>query len=301
MTKQDKVAVGVRQFHLHASLQDYFTALYLFTIDCPRGTLVEDQLHPEWAVMRFTAAGEPPLGEVGPGPLRKTWPFVVSGPTSKAIRFGLASSQIWGLGLQPAGFARYVTVAASSISDKIIDGGEEPAFALFAPLLAIVRQGGTSEEIAHRIERLLLSLDGRRTPSDDRILACQSVLRDPDLATVADLCACLGTNRRALERLCCRYFGFPPKMLLRRQRFLRSLAHFTLGGEGTWSRSFDEHYYDQAHFVRDFKAFMDMTPSEYADTPHPVLDRVMAQRLADQGAHPPTQLPTVLRYGTGRG
>ena len=41
---------------------------------------------------------------------------------------------------------------------------------------------------------------------------------------------------------------------------------------------------------------MGMTPSEYADTPHPILEKIMAQRMADQGAAPQTDLPTVLRY-----
>jgi hypothetical protein len=41
---------------------------------------------------------------------------------------------------------------------------------------------------------------------------------------------------------------------------------------------------------------MGMTPSEYADAPHPILTKLMAQRMADQGAAPQTDLPTVLRY-----
>jgi AraC-like DNA-binding protein len=65
---------------------------------------------------------------------------------------------------------------------------------------------------------------------------------------------------------------------------------------GSWSAALDWQYYDQAQFVRDFRSFMGMTPSEYADAPHPILEKVMAQRMADQGAAPETDLPTVLRY-----
>jgi len=295
--RQEKLAVGVRQFHLSASLQDYFTALYLFTIDCPQGSLVEDHLHPEWAVMRFTVQGEPPVAQIGRGPLRQTWPFVASGPTSKAIRFGLATSQIWGLGLQPAGFAKFIPVPAHTLADRIVSG-EDDAFALFTPLMHIMTSEiGDPEAAARRIEALLLAQVEHKATNEHRILACQAALRDTDIASVAELCERIDVNQRSLERLCSRYFGFPPKMLLRRQRFLRSLAQFTVAREGSWSRSLDGHYCDQAHFVRDFKAFMDMTPSEYADMPHPVLDRIMAQRMADQGALPSTQLPTVLRYG----
>ena len=116
------------------------------------------------------------------------------------------------------------------------------------------------------------------------------------MANVAALGKRLGVGDRSLERLCGRYFGFPPKLLLRRQRFLRSLAQFMLDPRRTWSKALDGQYYDQAQFVRDFRSFMGMTPSEYADTPHPILEKIMAQRMADQGAAPQTDLPTVLRY-----
>ena len=46
---------------------------------------------------------------------------------------------------------------------------------------------------------------------------------------------------------------------------------------------------------------MGMTPSEYAAMPHPIIDRIMAQRMADQGAAPETDLPTILRYGPAGG
>ena len=107
-------------------------------------------------------------------------------------------------------------------------------------------------------------------------------------------------GERSLERLCRRYFGFPPKLLLRRQRFLRTLAQFMFDTRLTWSKAIDGQYYDQAQFVRDFRSFMGMTPSEYADTPHPILEKIMALRFADQGAAPETDLPTVLRYTADR-
>ena len=66
--------------------------------------------------------------------------------------------------------------------------------------------------------------------------------------------------------------------------------------ERSWSQALDSQYYDQAQFVRDFRSFMGMTPSDYAEAPHPILEKIMAQRMADQGAAPETDLPTVLRY-----
>lgn len=298
----EEFAVDVRFYRLSEELQPYFTALYSFTIDCADGVLVKDRLHPEWAAMRFTESGDAPLAAISPDAIQPTHPFVLSGPTSRAIKFGLKRSRIWGLGLQPAGWAKFVSAPASSVADKIVNAADMDCFSLFAPILNEVKESaGDEDETARRVNDYLMAQDHREVPNEDTILACQEALRDPEIADVAELTERLQLGRRTLERLCGRYFGFPPKLLLRRQRFLRSLARFMLEPRDNWSKALDVQYFDHAHFVRDFRSFMGMTPTEYAEAPHPVLDRIMAQRMADQGAAPETDMPTVLRYNRESG
>jgi AraC-like DNA-binding protein len=293
----DTFALDARFYRLADEIGPYFTALYCFDLTCEDGYLVEDRLHPEWSAMRFTQSGEPPRAGITPDPVAPTYPLVASGPTSRAISFGIGQSRIWGLGLQPAGWARFVDAPANSMADTIVNAGELAAFAPFHPVLDIVRNGGDdADETAHQINAYLVALPRGPLPVEHLVLACQTALRDPDIADVAVLAEHLGVGRRTLERMCARYFGFPPKLLLRRQRFLRSLARYMLEPMHNWSSALDLQYYDHAHFVRDFRSFMGMTPTEYALAPHPFLDRIMAQRMADQGAAPQTDLPTVVRY-----
>ena len=91
-------------------------------------------------------------------------------------------------------------------------------------------------------------------------------------------------GERALERLCGRYFGFPPKLLLRRQRFMRSLAEFMLQNAANWSEAMDWHYHDQAQFVREFRSFRGMSPGEYAARDHSILGAFMKERARVWGA-----------------
>lgn len=293
----EEFAIDVRFYRLSEEVQPYFTALYSFTIDCPGDAMVVDQLHPEWSAMRFTEHGTAPFASITPDAIGPTYPFVASGPTSRAIRFGLKRSRIWGLGLQPAGWAKYVDTPANSLADRIVNAAQTEGFAGFAPILRLVHSaGGDPDETAGRINHELVQLRQRDVPNEDKVLACQELLRDPEIADVSVLAGRLDMGRRTLERMCGRYFGFPPKMLLRRQRFLRSLARFMLAPRDSWSKALDVQYFDHAHFVRDFRRFMGTTPTDYAEAPHPVLDRIMAQRMADQGVAPQTDLPTVLRY-----
>ena len=298
---QSKFAIDVRYYRLSEALQPYFTALYAFDFDGPPGEYIDDYLHPEWTAMRFVL-GPVPRASVGPGDLLPQWPFVASGPTSKALHFSISVGRIWGLGLKPAGWAKFANGDARDLTDRTVDGSSHRALSLFRPIGEIVRSPAPDQDaIAERINAYLMQHVGRPVRQEGTTFACQEALRDPDIANVAELGQRLGLNARALERLCSRHFGFPPKLLLRRQRFLRSLASFMLGGQRVWSSALDGQYCDQAQFVKDFRSFMGMTPSEYAAMAHPIIDRIMAQRMADQGAAPETDLPTILRYGGGGG
>jgi AraC-like DNA-binding protein len=94
----------------------------------------------------------------------------------------------------------------------------------------------------------------------------------------------VGASQRTIERICHRAFGFSPKLLLRRQRFMRSLSQFMLDPTLKWIGAIDWQYHDQAQFVRDFREFMGMSPREYANTPHPVLEKFIQMRARLAGA-----------------
>ncbi len=287
--------IVVRFFRLSEPLERYFTALYLTEIDAGDG-LVTDYLHPEWAALRFTE-GPPPIACVGPGALAPQWPFVANGPTSQAIHFGVRTSRVWGLGLQPAGWAKFAVGDANTLANTTVDGGTHPCFAVFAGIGPQIEAcDGTIDDKAALIDAHLMRHADRPVPREDEIAACQIALRDPEMGEVTALQERLGLSIKSLERLCRRYFGFTPKVLLRRQRFLRSLAQYMLDPSLSWIAALDGQYHDQAQFVREFRAFMGLTPSEYAKLPHPILEPIMRQRMADQGAAEPLDLPTIARY-----
>lgn len=282
-------------------LRPFVTSYYRTDVVCPpRAPLLEDWLHPEWANLRFLASG-PAQSVIGAGELQPCSAFTVTGPTSRAIRFRLGSGQNWGIGLLPLGWARLFARPASDYADRFVDGGADPVFAAFAPLAeAVAASGGDyATELAlieAHMERLLGGAATEAGPSDAAIAALHAALVDPGMLTVADLADAMGMTIRSVERLSCRAFGFPPKLLLRRQRFLRSLARFMLDPSLTWLGALDCHYHDQPHFVRDFRRFMGMCPSDYARADKPLMAAAARARMAAvgeavQGLHAPGGLP----------
>ena len=271
-----------------APLRPYVTALYRTEVTCPPGAAwVEDWLHPEWANLRFLGAAHAEAG-FGTGVMEPSPAFAVTGPTSRAIRVRLGPGQNWGIGLLPLGWARLIGAPADAYADRIVDAKADPVFAPWLPLAAaLAASDGEPEREAALISAHLARLLAEAAPIDPAqetaIGALNAALVDPEVASVADLALRLGMTVRSLERLSYRAFGFAPKLLIRRQRFLRSLARVMLDPALTWLGALDSRYHDQPHFVRDFRRFMGMSPSAYARADKPLLRAAAQARVAALG------------------
>jgi AraC-like DNA-binding protein len=296
-------AVTVRFALPSEKLRPYVTTYYLIEAQpSTRGPAIEDYLHPEWANLRFLRA-DWSQSAIGEEPLRNSPAFAVTGPTSQATRFRIKQGPEarkggnWGIGLMPLGWAKFFDAPADQYADRFVDGHADPAFEALRDLgVELSRRfhgepGDFTREVA-LIEECLTGFLDRDVPNADLITAINSALVDRDIATATQLAERVGMNLRSLERLSRRVFGFPPKVLLRRQRFLRSLAQFMLDPSLKWLNTLDHQYHDQAHFVRDFKQFMGMTPGAYAKLEKPMLVAAAQARMAIageavQGLHDP--------------
>lgn len=265
------------------ALLPYCTAYYLAEIGQACGESVEDYLHPEWGNVRI-GDGEPIEGAIGPYPLQRIARAVATGPTSIAPHFRIRPGRFWGIGLMPLGWARFVRTPAIAMADRFTDAFADPAFAAFHPLADTLFAGGPDRQAeSERIDAHMRGLLEIPFEDDPRITAVNQALVDPQVTTVAELAERSGLSLRALERIAPRAFGFAPKLLMRRQRFLRTLAQYMMDPSLKWMDALDSHYYDQAHFIRDFKRFMGMTPGAYAKLPHPILAAATHARMAAAG------------------
>ncbi|WP_201742537.1 helix-turn-helix domain-containing protein [Novosphingobium ovatum] len=262
----------------------YFTTFYLAEIDPPEGGSVSDFLHPEWGNLRFVDG--PGLRACNhAGQTVEDVRFVATGPSTRALRFAVPRCRIWGVGLLPLGWARFVGHRAADLADGVVDGHDHSAFARFAPL-ADSLFGATPDPQAEYARIAAHFLAQPAVPKLDvtRITAIHAALVDPAVARVEQLADRVGASSRTIERICAHAFGFSPKQLLRRQRFMRSLSQYMLDPSLKWVGALDGHYHDQAQFVREFNAFMGMSPRQYARQPHPILDAFVSERARLQGS-----------------
>jgi len=93
------------------------------------------------------------------------------------------------------------------------------------------------------------------------------MMTDRTVLKVAAVAYHFGMSRRTLQRLFSRYVGVSPKWVITRYR-LHDAAEQLLGGtaQSLATMAQDLGYFDQAHFIKEFKAVVGVSPAEYART-----------------------------------
>lgn len=264
------------------ALRKYITTYYFFEIETTDGRDLADVLHPEWASARFMLEGTIDASIV-PHPPQPVPLASLTGPTLRACHIRCGKAKMAGIGMLPLGWYRLIGADASKRANQVFDVNNDPAFAVFASIWRQIKGMNDPEHIAATFDaRLLAALDAPDAREGD-IEALHRALTDPDMADVAQLAESLNMPSQRIERLSRRVFGFPPKRLLRRQRFLRSLAVRLLDPELRWSHVMDAQYHDQAHFSRDFHDFMGMSPRAYLDMPRPISRSAIRARMEALG------------------
>lgn len=250
------------------ALRRYVSTYYFFDFTSESGEL-EDLLHPEWASAHYTLSGGSRGSIVGDPPL-PTPGVNMTGPTGKAARIFFEQLKLVGIGLLPLGWYRLVGCPAERWANKVSEIEGVAEFRLFEKIWREMQGVEDPNDLAQIFDRILTQAIMIADPLEIEIENIHEALANPDISSVADLAGLTGIGQQRLERLSRKIFGFPPKRLLRRQRFLRTLGSVMMDPELKWSVALDDQYFDQAHFNRDFQEFMGMAPGQYLAMPRPI-------------------------------
>lgn len=250
-------------------LRRYLTTYYFCDIESPDGSEISDLLLPQWASIRFIYLGSVKM--TVPDQEEQQSPLAgMTGPTSLAAPISTRFAKIFAFGLSPLGWYKFVGQPASRWANRVIDTESDPNFEFFARIWNAIRKLETHAEMIDICNQMLLAALTPVDAEEQLIEAAHLALTDPDTDSVGALCDRLDMDMKQISRFSNRVFGFLPKLLLRRQRFVRTLGQAMVNPDQSWSDCVDLNYYDQAHFNRDFKRFMGLTPRQYMAQPHPI-------------------------------
>lgn len=171
---------------------------------------------------------------------------------------------IFAVRFHPDGFAPFTTLPLRNLDNRAVPLSElygQAGVELEKNMLATPT---TTTRIA-AVESFLLNR--LKTPEAIDALSKSSVdilLRTKGQVSIDDLAGQLNTNRRQLERAFSSVIGLSPKQLskiIRLQATLRLMEQkqFT----SLTSLAHESGYFDQAHFIKDFREFTGMSPRQF--------------------------------------
>jgi AraC-like DNA-binding protein len=188
-----------------------------------------------------------------------------AGQLTRAVRVAPAGdSLIVGARLRPYGGFALLGTPQQVLTDRIVPLRDlDPALAARLGEVATRPRGG---DFAAALDAALAT--AAAAPRAHAVAIAPVVTRAMErrgLVRVADLAAHAGLSPRQLERRFGEQVGLSPKLFLRILRFqevLHALRHDV--NVGSWADMALAHgFYDQAHFIRDFKSFVGESPAAW--------------------------------------
>jgi AraC-like DNA-binding protein len=130
------------------------------------------------------------------------------------------------------------------------------------------------------VERFLRA----RLPERDQTIVTinqivDAIIGDRAITKVDNLVHQFNLSKRTLQRLFSQYVGVSPKWVIKRYRLQEAADQLADGTAVDWPKmALDLGYFDQAHFIKDFKMLVGRTPGEYARS---LNDDTMTRRRHD--------------------
>lgn len=205
---------------------------------------------------------------------------VLCGPTFSASPISFSEgTHIFGLAITPLGWGHMFDRSADSLADK-------------ACLLEDIIENNSKALLSH----IFTCQDDTARVSAVDAFAQSLVREDPKIHTtflevvtdwlvdtepneLTELLADIKLSHRQVDRLCRAYFGASPKKLHRKFRALHSANRLTWNDLTDWRDVATTSYYDQSHFIREFKQFNGRTPSEFIKGTHILVRTTLNERL----------------------
>ncbi|MDO4695639.1 helix-turn-helix domain-containing protein [Porphyromonas sp.] len=165
----------------------------------------------------------------------------------------------------PYGFSNLIKRPLRDLTDKVLPLRDVFDEAFSGEVIQQINQAETTQERIAVIEHLLIEKINTQETIDHVIKNTISALVQANgnrsIHTLLEDC---GTNRRQLERKFTQQVGLSPKQLsrvIRLQTALRILLNHPT--DKLCRIAYEADYYDQAHFIREFKEFVGTTPRSF--------------------------------------
>lgn len=193
-----------------------------------------------------------------------TWIWgVVSGKFTRRLD---GNGKVVGVKFRPGAFYPFYQESVSGFTDGKLDFTD----VFYDDTKVIESQILDHNKNKHMIEETENFLINNLPERDSKIEKINNILDiikdDPSILKVGDLTDRFMISKRTLQRLFRNYVGVSPKWVIQRYRLHEAAEKMASGSTENWSQiALDLGYYDQSHFIKDFKQIVGRTPKDYLD------------------------------------
>lgn len=185
--------------------------------------------------------------------------------TGKFRRTLAGMGQVFGVKFKPASFYPVLQSSVAALTNHVI-----PLTQIFGPasqdlsptIFALPDDTDRIAAMEGFLRAHLPKPDATATLLNEMV---DSIIHDRTILKVDDVAARFNLSTRTLQRLFQQYVGVSPKWVIKRFRLHEAVERMAAGEAHDWPKLAAElGYFDQAHFIKDFKALVGQTPAEYA-------------------------------------
>jgi len=206
----------------------------------------------------------------------KTRAWVSGIQTSYITINALPDSEMFIVKFKPYGALPFLNCGLVELTDRVVDAEKVMGDAVFELRELLLQPASYEDKMTLCEQWLLARLNEESTPQDFVVHACDKMRNDPafEFNSIADLIAEANVSKKHFVNSFKKYVGLTPKQLQRIFRFNDIFVAIQKEKTIQWTQiALSCGYYDQAHFIKEFKAFCGTNPSKFM-VDHKNTDRV---------------------------
>lgn len=186
---------------------------------------------------------------------------VVTGKFTRTLK---GKGEVLGIKFRPGAFYPFYQKPVVSFTDKLLSF-REAFHEAPEPIEEDIFSCKSDECMVKWGEAFLLRHLPKQDPQIEIInQIIQGIKQEKTILKVDDLVERFSYSKRTLQRIFRQYVGVSPKWVIQRYRLHEATEQMAAGATENWpTLALELGYFDQAHFIRDFKAIVGQSPAEY--------------------------------------
>ncbi len=169
----------------------------------------------------------------------------------------------------------FVEMPMNELTDYVVDGELVMSKGILDIREKILGLGSIRQKFIQTEKYLLKTFGKKLVVNPFTEFAVNRIIKSPDTLTIQHLSDKVGFSQKHFIKIFKEHVGVTPKSFLRLVRFQKAINEIELIKKANWtSVALDAGYYDQAHFINDFKSFSGFTPNQYLATKSEYLNYV---------------------------